>query len=166
VSPEPDSIRRAQANWHRAGWEAGSHFLASLSIVTVADQLRAADAPLLEPHGLTHTRHEMLAVLYFSRGGELPISALSRTLMLHVTSATSTLEALERRGYVTRVPHPRDRRTTLARITPLGRKVMRRTSADLSAAHHGLGALTDDEAMQLFDLLAKVRATRATVATS
>ena len=166
MSSEQDAIRRAQANWHREGWEAGPHFLASLSIVTVADQVRAADAPLLEPHGLTHTRHEMLAVLYFSRGGELPISALSRTLLLHVTSVTSTLDVLERLGYVTRVPHPTDRRTTLARITPLGRKVMRRTSAELADVRHGIGALTDDEAMQLFDLLAKVRATHAPVATS
>ena len=166
MTPEQDPIRRAHANWQRAGWDAGEHFLASLSIVTVADQIRAADAPLLEPYGLTHTRHELLAMLYFSRGGEMPISALSRNLLLHLTSVTSTLDALERLGYVERVPHAEDRRTTLARITPLGRKVMRRTSADLAAARHGVGALTDDEAMQLFDLLAKVRATQAAVPTS
>ena len=161
MSGEQDPILRAQENWHEAGWDAGPHFLASLSIVTVAHDIRAADAPLLEPHGLTHTRHELLAVLYFSRRGEMPISALSRVLLLHLTSVTSTLDALERLGYVERVPHPEDRRTTLARITPLGRKVMRRTCADLASARHGIGVLTDDEAMQLFRLLAKVRAGRA-----
>ena len=166
MTTEQDPIRRAHANWQNAGWDAGHHFLASLSIVTVADQIRAGDAPVLEPYGLTHTRHELLAVLYFSRNGEMPISALSRALLLHVTSVTPTLDALERLGYVERVPHPQDRRTTLARITPLGRKVMRRTSAELAAERHGVGALTDDEAMQLFELLAKVRATAATASTS
>jgi DNA-binding MarR family transcriptional regulator len=166
MTSEQDPILRAHANWRRAGWDAGEHFLASLSIVTVADRIRAADAPLLEPYGLTHTRHELLAMLYFSRGGEMPISALSRTLLLHLTSVTSTLDALERLGYVERVPHTEDRRTTLARITALGRKVMRRTSADLAAARHGIGALTEEEAMQLFELLAKVRAAHPTVSTS
>jgi DNA-binding MarR family transcriptional regulator len=152
-----DPILRAQGNWQAAGWDAGPHFLASLSIAAVADQIRAADAPILEPYGLTHTRHEMLAVLYFSRRGEMPISALSRALLLHLTSVTSTLEALVGLGYVERVPHPDDRRTTLARITAEGRKVMRKTSIALVDARHGTGALSDEEALLLFRLLAKVR---------
>lgn len=159
--PGADPIRRAQANWQAAGWDAGAHFLASLSVVAVEQQVRAADTPILEPHGLTHTRHEALAVLFFSQRGSLPISALSRALLLHLTSVTSTVDALERLGYVERVPHPEDRRTTLARITPLGRKVMRTTCTALAASRFGVGALTEDEATQLFELLGKVRASAA-----
>jgi DNA-binding MarR family transcriptional regulator len=165
-APEPapdDPILRAQANWQAAGWDAGPHFLASLSIVAAEQQLRSADTPLLEPHGLTHTRHEALAVLFFSRRGEMPISALSRALLLHLTSVTATVDVLERLGYVERVPHPEDRRTTLARITPFGRKVMKRTCAALAASRFGVGALTDDEALQLFTLLGKVRQALASV---
>jgi DNA-binding MarR family transcriptional regulator len=158
-----DPILRAQENWQAAGWDAGPHFLASLSVVAVEQLLRVADTPVLEPHGLTHTRHEALAVLYFSRRGELPLSALSRALLLHITSVTATVEVLERLGYLERVPHPEDRRTTLARITPLGRKVMRRTCTALADSRFGVGALTEDEATQLFQLLGKVRRAHAEV---
>ena len=102
-------------------------------------------------------RHEALAVLYFSRHGELPLSVLSRQLLLHLTSATATVGALERLGFVERVPHPGDRRTTLARITPAGRAAMRQSCAALAAMRFGVGALTEEEATRLFDLLAKVR---------
>jgi len=158
-----DPILRAQANWQDAGWDAGPHFLASLSVIAAEQLIRSADTPILEPHGLTHTRHEALAVLYFSRRGELPLSALSRALLLHLTSVTATVDVLERLGYVERVPHPDDRRTTLARITPLGRKAMRRTCAALADARFGIGVLSEDEAMQLFELLGKVRRAHASV---
>jgi DNA-binding MarR family transcriptional regulator len=156
-----DPILLAQANWQAAGWDAGAHFLASLSVVAVEQQVRAADEPILAPHGLTHTRHETLAVLFFSQRGALPISALSRALLLHLTSVTSTVEALERLGYVERVPHPDDRRTTLARITPAGRRVMRRTCQALADTRFGVGVLSEDEATRLFELLAKVRRAHA-----
>jgi DNA-binding MarR family transcriptional regulator len=160
--PLDDPILLAQANWQAAGWDAGPHFLASLSVVAVEQLVRAADAPILEPHGLTHTRHEALAVLYFSKRGELPLSALSRALLLHITSVTATVDVLERLGYLERVPHPEDRRTTLARITPLGRKVMRRTCQALAEARFGVGVLSEAEATHLFELLAKVRRAHTT----
>lgn len=152
-----DPVLLAQANWQRAGWEAGPHFLAALSVVAAEQHVRAAGVPALAPLGLTHARHEALAMLYFSRQGQLPLSALSRQLLLHLTSVTATVKALERLGFVQRVPHPDDRRTTLARITPAGRRAMEQSCTALAAARFGAGSLTDDEAMTLFGLLAKIR---------
>lgn len=153
-----DPILLAQANWRREGWDAGPHFLAALSIVAVEDRIRASGEVALSRHGLTHTRHEALAVLYFSRHGELPLGALSRQLLLHPTSITSTVDALEGLGLVERVAHPEDRRTTLARITTKGRAAMAESCVEMAADRFGVGALTDDEAVLLFDLLRKVRA--------
>lgn len=154
---EDDPILLAQANWQRAGWPAGPHFLAGLSIVAAGQQVHATGQPALEPHGLTETRHEALAVLYFSRHGELPLSVLSRQLLLHLTSVTATVDALVRLGFVERVPHPCDRRTTLARITPSGRTAMEQSCQGIAATHFGVGMLTEAEALELFRLLAKVR---------
>jgi DNA-binding MarR family transcriptional regulator len=129
-----------------------------LSILRAEEIIRDSSMAALEPHGLTPTRHEALAVLYFSRDGELPLVKLSERLMLHPTSITSTIDALERLGLVDRVPHPTDRRTTLARITARGRGAMETSSQAMAAAAFGVGSLTDAEARQLVALLDKVRA--------
>jgi DNA-binding MarR family transcriptional regulator len=152
-----DPVVRAAANWRHQGWDAGAHFMAALSIVAVEEEIRAASEQILAPHGLTNARHEALAVLFFSRRGEMPMGALGRQLMLHPTSVTSTVDALEGRGLVERVPHPEDRRATLARITPTGRRVMVETCQRIADQRSGIGVLTDDEAMTLFELLRKVR---------
>jgi len=161
AAAEADPIVQAAQNWEREGWTAGPHFLASLSIVAVEDQIRTADAEALQPHDLTHARHEALAVLFFSRRGEMPLGALSRQLMLHPTSITATVDALERRGLVERVPHPEDRRAILARITDEGRCVMALTCKEMADARFGVGALTDEEASTVFELLRKVRTASA-----
>jgi DNA-binding MarR family transcriptional regulator len=152
-----DPILLAQDNWRREGWDAGPHFLAALSIVAAEDLIRSSGEVALSRHGLTHTRHEALAVLYFSRHGELPLGVLSRQLLLHPTSITSTVDALEGLGLVERVAHPDDRRTTLARITDKGRAAMAESCAEMAHARFGVAALTEDEALVLFDLLRKVR---------
>ena len=43
-------------------------------------------------------------------------------LQVHRTSVTNIIDGLERWGFVTREPHERDRRTTLAAITRAGRE--------------------------------------------
>ena len=100
----PDPLLVAQEHWRARGWPAGPRFLAALSVLRVEEIIRRSNTAALEPHGLTHTRHEALALLYFSRNGEMPLVKLSERLMLHPTSITSTVDALERLGLVDRVP--------------------------------------------------------------
>ena len=57
-------------------------------------------------------------MLYFSRHGRCRSARSAQRLLVHPTSVTSTVDALERLGLVERVGHPTDRRATLARITP------------------------------------------------
>jgi DNA-binding MarR family transcriptional regulator len=78
-------------------------------------------------------------------------------MFIHPTSVTSAVDGLERLGYVERAAHPVDRRTTLARITPAGRALLRDTAPDIIASRYGLGALDEDELLELVRLLRKVR---------
>jgi DNA-binding MarR family transcriptional regulator len=77
---------------------------------------------------------------------------------VHPTSVTSTVDTLQRLGYVRRVAHPTDRRATLARITPKGRRAIESSIERMAAARCGVGALTAGQARTVFSLLAKVRA--------
>jgi len=76
----------------------------------------------LEPFGLTFSRFEVLMLLSFSGAGELPLGKISVRLQVHAASVTNAIDRLERDGLVKRVPHPTDGRTTLAKLTPKGKR--------------------------------------------
>ena len=61
---------------------------------------------------------EMLALVHLAEQGELSPSALGNLLDLSSGGATALVQRLERRGHVTRTPHPTDRRSTLIGLTP------------------------------------------------
>lgn len=152
-----DPVLDAEANWTRAGWLDGPWFRAAFSIYRTAELIRQSNDHALRPLDLTHVRHEALAVLRFSAAGEMPMGQPSARLVVHPTSVTSTVDTLQRLGYVRRVPHPTDRRATLARITPQGRRAVDASISGMAAAHCGLGALTTAPARTVFTLLAEVR---------
>jgi DNA-binding MarR family transcriptional regulator len=70
---------------------------------------------------------------------------------------TATLDLLERRGWIRRVPNPADRRSVLIEITPEGRATTDQLLPGIRAVEQGiLSALTHDEREYLLDLLAKI----------
>jgi DNA-binding MarR family transcriptional regulator len=110
----------------------------------------------LQPFGLTFPRFEALSLLSFSRSGELPLGKIGARLQVHPTSVTNVIDGLERDGLVERVPHPSDRRTTLARITAEGRDRVKEATAALHEVRFG-AALSDTELDLLSDLLRRER---------
>jgi DNA-binding MarR family transcriptional regulator len=155
-----DPVEEAVAQWHAHGWEGGERLRAALSIIRVEELIRAASTEVLRPLQLSYSRHELLSLLYFSSRGELPLGKLSERLMVHPASVTTTVDSLVKLGFVKRVPHPTDRRGTLARITPAGRERIEASTPELVERRFGLDALSEEEARTLTELLRKVRAHR------
>ncbi len=154
---EPDPVLVADRNWKSRGWGTGAYFRASLSVYRTDELIRLSNDAALAPHRLTRSRHEALALLYFSRQGEMPLGELGKRLLVHPTSVTSTVDTLERLGHVKRVAHPTDRRATLARITPKGRRAVEASNSAMVEAKFGLGAMSEADAEAVFTILAKVR---------
>jgi DNA-binding MarR family transcriptional regulator len=154
---DDDPVAVAAANWERHGWEGGPLLRAALSIIQTEGIIRKSSTRALRSRDLTHSRHEVLALLYFSRGGELSLGKISDRLMVHPTSITTTVDALERLGFVERVAHPTDRRGVLARITDKGRACIEASTPEVAASKHGLASLTEDEAETIYRILKKVR---------
>ncbi len=151
-----DPVDEAVRNWDSKGWGSRAHLAAALSLGRAEVIVSDAAKFVLEPLGLTMARHELLMLLYFGHG-ELPLGKISTRLMVHATSVTNTVDALERLDLVERVPHPTDRRTTLARITKRGRRIAEQSARQLAADTFGIGVLDEGEAQQLFELLRKIR---------
>jgi DNA-binding MarR family transcriptional regulator len=160
--PEPlpfDPIAEARRQWERHwGAEPVAAMGAVTSIMRVEQILTARLTAILRPWDLTFPRYEALMLLYYTRAGALPLGKMGARLQVHPTSVTNTIDGLERLGLVTRARHERDRRTTLASITPAGREVAEAATAALHAERFGTGPLGDDELEAISGLLHEVRA--------
>lgn len=154
--PGFDPIAEAQRQW-RLRWNAAEPMAAVTSIVRVQQLVLSRINQILAPFELTFPRYEALVLLLFSRRGSLPLGKMGRRLMVHPTSVTNTVDRLETQGLVRRLPHPTDRRATLAEITDEGRTVVERATKALVEARFGVGELSDDEARDLVGLLRRVR---------
>jgi MarR family 2-MHQ and catechol resistance regulon transcriptional repressor len=57
------------------------------------------------------------------RRGSMTLNELAAYLYLDKSTASRVVDALERKGYAARLPHPSDRRASLLEATPAGREL-------------------------------------------
>jgi DNA-binding MarR family transcriptional regulator len=152
-----DPIDEAARQWGER-WEGVPPMHAVTSLMRVQQLVIARLDGLLKPHGLTFARYEALVLLTFSSRGSLPLGKMGERLQVHPTSVTSIMRRLEAAGLVNRLPHPEDGRAVLAEITPKGRELVERATADLVANSFGLEVLDEPELRRLSELLRPIRA--------
>ncbi len=156
-----DPIERAGSLWERNWPGEDADVYASMRAVTSimrAQQILIAELDsLLRPYGVTFSRYEALVLLSHSRQGSLPLSKVGERLQVHATSVTNVIDRLEAAGLVRREPNPRDGRGTLAVITPAGREVVAKATAELNTARFGLAALDTGELVNVFAVLRRLR---------
>lgn len=152
-----DPIAEARRQWKSHGWEAVDAMSAVTSIVRAQQLAMSAIAEVLTPLGLTFSRYEALVLLHFTVAGELPLGKMGDRLMVHPASMTNTIDRLEADGLVVRVPHPTDRRATLARITEDGTRVMEKATDALVGIEFGMGTLSKRQLNQIDDLIGELR---------
>ena len=133
-SPLPfDPIAEATRQWQAHGWsDAAPGMAAVTSVMRVHQILLGRVEESLRPYDLTFARYELLMLLSFSRTGSMPLSRIGARLQVHPTSITNAVDRCEAQGLVRRVPHPSDRRATLAEITPAGRELAAKATDSLN----------------------------------
>ena len=90
----------------------------------------------LTGRGLTTARTHLLWVLH--QLGPSTQQALAGALEVSPRNVTGLVDALEQHGYVTRSPHPHDRRAVLVDLTDTGRRTVEQMQADRLAVEHAL----------------------------
>jgi DNA-binding MarR family transcriptional regulator len=111
-------------------WKPTVPALVNLVAASGAPQLRAAFAAA----GLDGIRPAQAVALVPLAVGGLHASALADRLRVSRQAVAQAVAALERHGYVTRVPDPVDARARIIELTPRGRqalRVMRSNAMDL-----------------------------------
>lgn len=152
-----DLIQEAKRNWDERGWGESVAMAAATSITRAHQIILARVNEVLAPHGLTFSRYEALVLISFTRRGSLPMGKIGERLQVHPTSVTNAIDRLEAAGYVTRLAHPTDRRTTLAAITEAGRATVELATKDLEAIRYGLDAVDSETTAGIVDLLTELR---------
>lgn len=144
-----DPIEEARRNWNTHGWGAATAMVAATSITRAHQILLSRINAALGVHGLTFSRFEVLALVYFSRQRALPMGKIGARLQVHPTSVTSLVDRLAADGLVERKPHPTDRRTTLVQLSEKGASVVDQAAQDLAAIDFGLAELNETALQQI-----------------
>jgi DNA-binding MarR family transcriptional regulator len=112
---------------------------------------------VMRGHDLTFARYEVLTWLATDPESSLTLSWISKTLRIPPATVTNVIDRLEGDELIRRVPHPSDARTTLAVITPRGRKAADAATRDLNTAVYERIGLPAAKRDQLLGLLADLR---------
>lgn len=153
-----DPIEEARQQWLAHGWGSSADGMAAVTSIMRAQQiyLSRIDA-VLRPLGLTFARYEVLMLLLFSRSRSLPLNKVGSRLQVHPTSVTNAVDRLEAHGLLRRVPHPTDRRTTLAEILPAGQALALRATEAVNAEVFDDPQLNGAEIARLLGILGQLR---------
>jgi DNA-binding MarR family transcriptional regulator len=110
----------------------------------LARQVVAAEQPTLAAHGLSMWGYIVLSALDHS-----PIrtqAALAEAIGADKTRIIPTLDELQERGYIERIPDPDDRRARLLEITASGRSIKNASQVDIQRGEEQwLGQLSADD---------------------
>jgi DNA-binding MarR family transcriptional regulator len=110
----------------------------------------------LRPYDLGHPEYAALSVLRMQEPPhQLTPTELSRTLNQTTAGTSKTIDRLAGMGLVERIPHPRDNRRTLVRLTRDGITKAEQVTKAESALRQRLLALIGDEAeaVRVLDVL-------------
>jgi DNA-binding MarR family transcriptional regulator len=153
-----DPIALARENWRQRGWDDAAGGMALVtSIMRIQQELLSRIDAELRPFELTFARYEVLMLLKFTRHGQLPLGKIGERLQVHPASVTNVVRRLTDDGFVRKVPHPDDARSTLAVITEAGSRTALAATEHLNRQVFACLPLDDDDQVAVYDRLATVR---------
>jgi DNA-binding MarR family transcriptional regulator len=157
MAERDDAVEWSREHWIAGGQPAPEQFTAMAAILRTHQAMTASIDATLRVYDLTRTGYLLMTTLLLSRDGTRPLGQLSRHLMVHPTTVTLALDQLEKRRLLKRRPHPSDRRTILASLTPAGRELLDKVTRDLSDSSFGLTGVDDRLAGRVVSVLRQVR---------
>lgn len=130
---------------------------AFLDLLRTADMLTRGAIGVLKAEDLSSTQYNVLRILRGSPQG-LPCGEIAGRMITRDPDVTRLLDRMEKRGLISRARDSRDRRMVLARITPVGLKLVQRLDEPVQKMHRKLlGHLGKERLRSLGELLAAAR---------
>jgi DNA-binding MarR family transcriptional regulator len=152
-----DVIEEAYRQWSKRWPDAADSMATATSIMRAQQMILSAVDGALRPFGLTFARYEALVLLSFTKSGQLPLGKMGQRLMVHPTSVTNIIDRLAEDRLAERIPHPSDRRATLAQITPAGRALAAEATEAVNGIQFGMGGWDDRQMRDVIDAVRNLR---------
>lgn len=159
MEPAPfDVVEGSRRVWLERWSAPAASGMAVFTAVLRAHQLlqQQVDA-VVRRRGLTFARYEVLAWLATDPEPSPSLSWISKTLRMPPATVTNIIDYLEDQQLLRRVAHPSDARTTLAEITPRGRKLAAAATEELNESVYEPLALSEAKRGELTELLRELR---------
>jgi DNA-binding MarR family transcriptional regulator len=158
--PAPfDVVEASRRVWSERWNPSAASGMAVFTAILRSQQLLSHEiAGIMRRHDLTFARYEVLAWLATDPDSSLTLSWISKTLRIPPATVTNLIDRLEADKLVRRVQHPSDARTTLAVITPRGRRIADEATDDLNTTVYERIGLSAEQRDQLVELLGELRA--------
>ncbi|GLW98628.1 MarR family transcriptional regulator [Microtetraspora sp. NBRC 16547] len=123
----------------------------------------ALERQLQRDSGMPHAYYMILAMLSEAPGRTLTMTRLARVTRFSASRLSHAMARLEEKGWVRRVKHGQDRRTTMAELTGEGFAVLEAAApGHVEEVRHRLfDPLTGEQARQFRDILATLTAAYA-----
>jgi DNA-binding MarR family transcriptional regulator len=157
MSERDDPVEWSREQWLAHDQPAPDQFTAMVAVLRTHQAMTAAIDATLRTHDLTRTGYLLMTTLQLSRDGTRPLGQLSKHLMVHPTTVTLALDQLEKRKLLNRRPHPTDRRTVLATLSPAGRELLDKVTRALADNDFGLAGVDSRLSHRVVSVLRDVR---------
>lgn len=154
---DTDAVEWMRQRWQDEAQPAADHFAAMAALLRTHQTVGAGLDKVLRGQDLSRTAYLLMTTLRMSRDHTRPLGQLSRHLIVHPTTITLVIDQLEKRGLVSRAPHPTDRRTVLATLTSDGLAAVDKATLILADTCFGLDGVTPQLAVTLTEILRQVR---------
>ena len=160
-TPGTDPIAAGRERWERKyGSSAADAMEAVSSLVRVREILVNYMDQYLTEMDMSFGEYDVLQVIADYGNGSLALGKIApraRRFFNHQTSMTNVVSRLVDRGLVTLRRDPGDKRVTLAELTPLGKRRLKKAHETLAGVQFGLDGLSRQEQRDLNALLYRVR---------
>jgi DNA-binding MarR family transcriptional regulator len=160
-SPGTDPIAAGRERWERKyGSGAADAMEAVSSLVRVREVLVNFMDEQLSEAGMSFGEYDVLQVIADYGNGSLALGKIApkaRRFFNHQTSMTNVVSRLVDRGLLTTRQDPGDKRVTLAELTALGKRRLKKAHETLARHQFGLDGLGRQEQRDLNALLYQVR---------
>lgn len=130
---------------------------AFINVVYTSGWLQQQQAAIFKPFGITLPQFNILRILRGQHPKPATISLLIERMLDKTSNASRIVDKLEAKGFVTRKQCPADRRTVDVLISEKGLALLAEMEKFEGGEATGIKKLTQEEALQLSDLLDKIR---------
>jgi DNA-binding MarR family transcriptional regulator len=160
---KPDSVEWMRQRWLENQAPRPEHFAAMASLLRTTIVMTEEIDRVLKQSQLSRTGYLILITLQMPRDQSWPsdqswpLGQLGKALLVHPTTITMAVDQLEKARLVQRTPHPSDRRTILARLTPDGHQAAEQATLALAGVGYGLADISETTARRITADLRKVR---------